>query len=152
MTSPNPSPAPTNLVADQPLEVNYEVLLAATRDLAADQPVLMLNLLRYREQADYGPQSSKAPRSGREAYQEYIQAFLAYNSPQEAKVFFQGPALAALVAPRGERWDEIALVEYRNLAVFRRWVENPIYAAEAAPIRRAALADWRLLMTLPPVG
>ncbi|UOQ69333.1 hypothetical protein [Hymenobacter volaticus] len=69
--------------------------------------------MRYREQADYGPHSTKAPRSGREAYQDYIQAFLAHNSPQEAKVFFQGPALAALVARAGSvgtslRWSNTA--------------------------------------------
>lgn len=48
----------------------------------------MLNLLRYRAQADYGAHSTKAPRSGREAYQDYIQAFLAHNSLAEVQGFF----------------------------------------------------------------
>ena len=145
MTPPNPAAA-------LPLELDYEALLAIAHELPADQPVLMLNLLRYRAQAVYGPHSTKPPRSGREAYQEYIQAFLAHNSLEEVKVFFHGAALTALVAPAGEQWDEIVLVEYRNLAVFRRWVESPFYAAEADPIRKASLADWRLIMTTPQAG
>lgn len=135
-----------------PLELNHEALLAAARALPADQPVLMLNLLRYRAQAEYGAHSTQAPRSGREAYQEYIQAFLAHNSMEEVQVFFQGPALTTLVAPAGEQWDEVVLVQYKNLDVFRRWAESPFYAAEVDPIRKAALADWRLIMTTPPAG
>ncbi|MDF7814204.1 hypothetical protein [Hymenobacter sp. YC55] len=148
MTTPNPAA----VTAAQPLDINREALLAVARTLPPDQPVLMLNLLRYRAQADFGPNSTQAPCSGQEAYQAYIQAFLAHNSPEEAKVFFHGATLATLVAPAGELWDDIALVEYRNLAVFRRWVENPVYATVAEPIRQAALADWRLLMTQPMAG
>ena len=134
------------------LDLNHDTLRAMARTLPADQPVLMLNLLRYRTQADYGPHATQAPRSGREAYQDYIQAFLAHNSMDEVQVFFQGPALTTLVAPAGEQWDDIVLVRYSNLDVFRRWVESPFYAAQVDPVRRAALADWRLLMTTPPAS
>ncbi|WP_375434852.1 hypothetical protein [uncultured Hymenobacter sp.] len=44
------------------------------------------------------------------------------------------------------------LVQYKNLDVFRRWVESPFYAAEVNPIRKAALADWRLIMSTPPAS
>jgi hypothetical protein len=148
MTTPNPSAAPAALSP----ELNYETLLAAARELPADQPIVMMNLLRYRAQADYGPHSSNPPRSGREAYQEYIQAFLEHNSLDEVKVFFQGPVLVTLVAPAAEQWDDIVLVEYRNLSVFRRWVESPFYRVEVDPIRKASLADWRLIMARPPMG
>lgn len=112
----------------------------------------MLNLLRYRAEAAYGEHSTKAPCSGREAYQEYIQAFLAHNSPEEVNVFFQGAALTTLVAPAGEQWDKIVLIEYRNLAVFRRWAESLFYTTEIDPIRKVALADWRLVMTASQAG
>ncbi len=147
MTTPNQAPVPA---AALPLELNYDALLGLARELPADQPVLMLNLLRYRAQAEYGTHSPKAPRSGREAYQEYIQAFLAHNSVEEFKILFQGPVLTALVAPAGEQWDDMVLVQYKNMDVFRRWVESPFYAAEVDPIRKASLSDWRLIMTTPP--
>ena len=147
MTTSNQAPVPA---ATLPLELNYEALLMVARELPADQPVLMLNLLRYRAQAEYGTRPPEAPRSGREAYQEYIQAFLAHNSVEEFKIVFQGPVLTALVAPSGEQWDDMVLVQYKNLDVFRRWVESPFHAAEVDPIRKASLADWRLIMSTTP--
>ncbi|WP_375434851.1 hypothetical protein [uncultured Hymenobacter sp.] len=80
MTTPNHAAV---TAAAPPLELNYESLLAAARELPADQSVLMLNLVRYRAQADYGADSTEAPCSGREAYQDYIQAFVAHNSMEE---------------------------------------------------------------------
>lgn len=43
-------------------------LLAAAGAIPADTPIFMVNLLRYREQADYGDRPTAAPCSGREAY------------------------------------------------------------------------------------
>jgi hypothetical protein len=45
-----------------------EQLAAFAADVPADQPILMLNLLRYHADARYPTDSQHAPCSGREAY------------------------------------------------------------------------------------
>ena len=73
-----------------------------------------------------------------------------HNDPAEFTIVFYGAAQAQLAGLPGEQWDDVALVEYRNLGVFRRWVESDFYASQVEPIRRAALADWRLLLLTRP--
>ena len=132
-------------------EINSEDVIAAADAIPADSPIFMLNMLRYREQADYGERTDVAPCSGREAYfQHYVPAFnnvAASEGIEEIKVFYLGAVLAHMVAPSEERWDDIVIVEYPNFAAFRRLTESPQYAAEAAHHRTAALEDWRLIAT-----
>lgn len=135
---------------DTPPDLSLDALLAAAAALPAKQPVVLLNLLRYRDQAAYDDPASQPPRTGQQAYQAYIDAFLQYNDPAEFTITFQGSAQAQLAGLPGEQWDAVALVEYRNLGVFRRWVESDFYTRQVAPIRRAALADWRLLLLTRP--
>ncbi len=127
------------------IELEPEAIAAAAAAIPDGQPFAMLNLLRYREQADYGDRADEPPCSGREAYHgRYIPAFGAV-APEGIQLFWYGGVLARLVGPTDERWDEVALVRYPSFAHFRRVVENPRYLAEAAPHRRAALADLRLI-------
>lgn len=133
------------------VEMHPEDVVAAAGEIPEDVPVFMLNLLRYREQADYGDRTDVAPSSGREAYHErYVPAFgkiAARVAPDGIRVSWLGSVLARVVGPTDERWDEIAIVEYPNFAAFRRVTESPEYEAQAAPHRRAALEDWRLIAT-----
>ncbi|OUJ71061.1 DUF1330 domain-containing protein [Hymenobacter crusticola] len=135
---------------DTPPDLRFDTLLAAAATLSANQPVVMLNLLRYRAQAAYDDPAAQPPRTGQQAYQAYIDAFMQYNDPAAFTIVFHGAAQAQLAGLPGEQWDAVALVEYRNLGVFRRWVESDVYTRHVAPIRRAALADWRLLLLTRP--
>ena len=131
-------------------DLRHDAVLAAAAALPADQPVVMLNLLRYRDQAAYDDPTAQPPRTGQQAYQAYIEAFMQHNDPAEFTIVFHGAAQAQLAGLPGEQWDAVALVEYRNLGVFRRWVESDFYTSQVEPIRRAALADWRLLLLTRP--
>jgi hypothetical protein len=135
---------------DTPPDLRLNAVVAAANTLSAKQPVVMLNLLRYRDQAVYDDPTTQPPRTGQQAFQAYIEAFLQYNDPAEFTIVFQGAAQAQLAGLPGEQWDAVALVEYQNLGVFRRWVESDFYMSQVAPIRRAALADWRLLLLTRP--
>jgi hypothetical protein len=135
---------------DTPPELRADAVVAAAATLPAEQPVVMLNLLRYRDQAAYDHPTTQPPQTGEQAFQAYVEAFLQYNDPAEFTIVFQGAAQAQLAGLPGEQWDAVALVEYRNLDVFRRWVESDFYTSQIAPIRRAALADWRLLLLTRP--
>ena len=132
-------------------EVHPEDVQAADGVIPEDAPFFMLNLLCYREQADYGDRTDFASLSGREAYhQRYLPAFgeiAARVAAGGVRVSWMGTVLARVVGPTDERWDEIAIVEYPSFAAFRRITESPEYEAEAAPHRMAALEDWRLIAT-----
>ena len=121
-------------------------LKSAQQCIPAGQPVVMLNLLRYRQAAEYAGKEPE-PLSGRDVYhQRYVPAFgkiAALIGP--VQVLFLGAVQAGLVAAPGESWDEIVLVEYPSFETFRAIVESPAYAEQAEPHRLAALADWRLI-------
>jgi len=134
------------------VEVTPETLDAAGRALAGTGPVHMLNLLRYRAQAEYAQQTDVPPCSGREAYfSRYVPAFARVAeqvAPGERFMpIYLGTVQTPLVAPAGEAWDDIAIVEYPTFEVLQRIIGSREYKAEADPHRRAALADWRFYAT-----
>lgn len=133
------------------VDITPEAVQAAAEAIPEDSPFHMVNLLRYREHADYGDRTDIEPCSGREAYyQRYLPAFnhvTVADGIEGIKVFWIGAVLARVVAPSDEQWDDVAIVEYPSFAAFRRVTESPTYGAEAAPHRKAALEDWRLIAT-----
>lgn len=133
------------------IEMNKENLSASAAAIPADKPVFMINLVRYREQADYGARADAEPCSGREAYLErYVPAFnkiVADLGVKEINLFYTGAVVGQLVAPPDEKWDAVAVVEYPNFAAFRRVAESSEYQREAEFHRTAALEDSRLIAT-----
>lgn len=129
-------------------QLTHESLVAAALVIPEGTPFFMLNLLRYKEHAAYPAGSGHEPCSGRDAYHRgYVAAFTRLAEGMPIEIAWLGGVLGSLVAPPGERWDELALVGYPSFRIFRRIVESDRYAAEAAPHRIAALEDWRLLAT-----
>ena len=121
---------------------------AAAATAAGDQPVFMLNMLRYNDRADYTDGDRFPPCSGREAYfQRYVPAFGKLAVGTGIRPFWIGNVLAGVVAPAGEQWDDVAIVEYPSFDAFRTLVESDAYRKEADPHRAAALPDWRLIAT-----
>lgn len=60
----------------QVIELDPQNIAVASEAIRENTPVIMLNLIRYKEQADYGDRAEFAPCSGREAYyQRYAPAF-----------------------------------------------------------------------------
>ena len=128
-----------------PVEITLQALDAAERTLPSGQPIYMLNLLRYRTYAHYEDGFDAVPCSGREAFHErYRPAFRRLAAGKPLAQMFSGLVQAALVGPQGERWDEAAINEYGDFAVFRSIVDTEIYRREVAPHRHAALEDFRL--------
>lgn len=129
------------------IEMTPEGLDAATRSFPAGSRLYMLNLLRYRERAEYG--DGPAPWStGRDAYfKAYVPAFNEISAGMDVRPFWIGNVAGPLVGPPGERWDDMAIVEYPSFETFRRIVLSSEYIAKAAPHRRAALEDLRLIAT-----
>lgn len=135
------------------VEMTAASLDEASRALAGKGPVQMINLVRYKPQAEYAADAGFPPCSGREAYlQRYVAAFAqvaARLAPSQAFApVFLGHVAATIVAAPGEAWDDAAIVEYPSFQALRTVIDSPEYEAEAAPHRRAALADWRFIATL----
>ena len=107
-----------------------------------DSPVTMLNLLAFRERAADAP--GAPPRSGRAAYAAYSEGVAPLLARVGARVVWQGDALHALVAPAGESWDEVLLVEYPSRDAFSAMIKSPEYKA-VLHHRTAALRDARLI-------
>ena len=110
-------------------------------------PVVMLNLLRFRETADYSKAPHLAPEasvSGREAYRRYIEHTLPFLREAGAEVLFQGEAGPFLIGPPEERWDRALLVRHASTGAFLAFAQNEAYLRGAGH-RTAALADSRLL-------
>lgn len=105
-----------------------------------DEPVVMLNLLRYRDQAENG--HGVDGLSGREAYGVYGERFAALHPRYGGEPVWMGRALNSLIG--SESWDIVILVRYPTRRQFLAMFEDPDYQA-IAPIRAAALADSRLV-------
>lgn len=131
------------------IEIQPDDLAAAAAAFPPDVPVVMLNLLRFRDRAVYPDPSSFEPCTGRAAYFErYIPAFASTVEPiGTSELLFAGDVEARLVGPAAEVWDAIALVRYADFSVFERLVTDAAYLDQAEPHRTAALADWRLHAT-----
>ena len=101
-----------------------------------NSPVQMLNMLRFKDRKLY--------------VDEYLTAF---NTIVEklgikgAKVIFLSDVLVNLIADANEKWDAILLVEYPSVDAFRTVAESNLYHEIAAPIRIAALSEWKVYMT-----
>ena len=90
-----------------------------------DKPVTMLNLLRFNEQAAYPSDSAHTACSGREAYRRYSGTALAKLEEIGARPVWMGKALASVIAPGDEHWDEVFLVRYPSGQAFFQMIGMP---------------------------
>ena len=133
------------------IECTRSALEAAGKTLAEAGPVFMVNLVRYRDHAAYKPGTDLPPCSGREAYfQRYAPAFNQVAEGENHGVFWVGNVRGVLVGLDDEQWDDIVIVRYTSFASLRRILESPSYEEQAAPHRRAALANWKFIDTTQP--
>jgi len=109
--------------------------------------VVMLNLLRFREVADYSASPALAPGraiSGAEAFQRYIDHTLPFLEASGGELVLLGKGGNFLIGPQEERWDLVMLVRQRSLADFMAFASDEAYLAGLGH-RTAALEDSRLL-------
>jgi len=130
-----------------PTEAQIAELLAADLSL----PVVMINLLKYRDQAEYPDGVQADPCSGREAYARYGE--IASQAVQQAggQILWMARADHTLIGPEDETWDDVVLVHYPAREAFLKMIEQPAYLA-AVVHREAGLADTRLIATSPQMG
>ena len=119
-----------------------EHLNAATLAALPDRgPVVMLNLVRFRER------SLDGQGSGRDAYDRYSRAVIGLIKARGGTVLWAGEVEGvALGVPDAHRWDYAVLVQYPSRAAFIDMMTSADYAA-ANRHRDNGLADHLILAT-----
>jgi len=112
-------------------------------------PVVMLNLLKYRQTAEYPADHPLAPGasiSGEEAYQLYIRHTLPFLQKAGSEIIFYGKGGAFLIGPEAEEeeWDMALLVKHASVQKFMEFAVTKEYLLGVVH-RTAALEDSRLL-------
>jgi uncharacterized protein (DUF1330 family) len=117
-----------------------EASLMAMAEGDPTQPVVMLNLLKYRATAEAG--HGVDGMTGREAYEAYGRAFAELAPRFGGQPIWMGRGLHSIIGD--DDWDIVILVRYPTRKQFVDMFNDPDYQA-IAPMRAAALADSRLL-------
>jgi len=108
-------------------------------DAGPDEPVVMLNLLRFVD-------------GGQETYEQYLTEFGRYAGEVGAEVVYYGYGDTPLVAEHGQDWDAVLLVRYPSRRAFSEMVADPRYRPGTA-LRSQPLVEAVLQPTRPaPTG
>jgi len=109
--------------------------------------VVMLNLIRLRDIADYSQAPDLAPEkpiTGREAFQKYVDFTLPFLKKSGGDLLFLGSADYFFIGPFDEKWDVVMLVKQKSVADFFSFATNKEYGV-GLNHRTAAVMDSRLL-------
>ncbi|PZN95027.1 MAG: DUF1330 domain-containing protein [Alphaproteobacteria bacterium] len=120
----------------------------ALRDHGSDGPVVMLNLLKFRDSATYADDAGMAPCSGAEAYDRYQHAFtVTVGAISQAEVLYDGPVEQVFIGMAGTPetdWDKVLIVRYPTRRHFLAMMADGAYR-QALVHRYAGLARTVLL-------
>lgn len=133
----------------QPTEAQVRALVEADRD----GPLQFLNLLAYHPEARYpeGHELAGAGLTGRQAYERYGMVALGHATARGGRMTLYNDVEQVIIGS-DDRWDQVAIMEYRDTEAFLDMIRDPEYLA-ALPHRDAGLADTLVLVTrslLPP--
>ena len=107
---------------------------------SGDGPVVMVNLIRFREEATEPCEGM----SGAEAYGRYSQETLPHLARVGGRVLSAVACQDAVIGPGEREWDMVILVEYPSPAAFLEMISDPD-DLETHRLRAAALEDSRLI-------
>lgn len=109
--------------------------------------VVMLNLLKFKETADYSDSphlQPDEPISGKAAYKLYMKTVTPLLAKAGSSLLFSGKGGQVVIGPQDEYWDLVLLVKHESVAKFMAFANDEAYK-KIAGHRTAALADSRLL-------
>lgn len=118
---------------------------ATLRADASGAPIDMLNLIRLRDEADYGDGRRS---SGAEAYAAYGRISQPVFARLGGQIVWRGRLDQMLIGPKEEAWDVCFIARYSSAAAFAEMVRDPVYR-EAMQHRQAAVVNSRLIRLGP---
>lgn len=125
----------------------------AFKTLDRDHPIEMLNLVRFRDLANY-PGDHVLARDGLTGAQAYA-LYGKHSGPVLAKVggeiLWRGGFETMLIGPEDEAWDAVFIARYPTAHAFLAMVSDPDYQV-AVVHRQAAVETSRLIRCAPASG
>jgi uncharacterized protein (DUF1330 family) len=123
---------------------------AKFKDLPRDEPIHMLNLLLYRELAEYpeGHEYHSNGWSGRRAYAEYGKTSGPIFNRVGGTIVWRGAFQTMVTGPDERAWHDGFVAEYPNSGAFFEMIKDAEYQL-AVVNRTAALKDSRLIRFKP---
>ena len=115
----------------------------AFKALPRERPVMMLNLVRLRDEAAY---EDGRRLSGAEAYALYGEKSGPVFRRVGGEIVWRGLPELTLIGPRDRPWDRIFVARYPTAHAFLEMVTDPEYR-RAVVHRQAAVEDSRLIRT-----
>jgi uncharacterized protein (DUF1330 family) len=113
----------------------------AFKALPRDTPIMMLNLIRLKEEAVY-PEGETV--SGAEAYARYGRGSGPIFRKLGGEILWRGRGECTVIGPADEYWDIAFVARYPTAAAFMAMVTDPDYQAIVIH-RQVAVADSRLI-------
>ena len=125
----------------------------ACKALPRDRPIHMLNLLLYRDEADYpaGHEHAGKGWSGRRAYEEYGRTSGPIFARVGGSIVWRGTFETMVTGPADRVWHDGFVAQYPNAGAFFEMIKDPDYQ-RAVVNRTAALVDSRLVRFAPGEG
>lgn len=122
----------------------------AFKALPRDEPVEMLNLVRFRATAAYPADHplNAAGLSGAEAYDRYGEESGPVFRRVGGSIVWTARFQLVLIGPAGEHWDAMFVARYPRAAAFLEMVTDPVYR-QAVKHRQAAVETSRLIRAAP---
>ncbi len=120
------------------------------KSLPRDEPINMLNLLKFNQAADYPEDHPNAAHhwSGVRAYQEYGKTSGPIFARVGGNIIWRGAMEAMVIGPEGRHWDSAFIAYYPNSGAFLEMVTDPDYR-NAVVNRQAAVQTSRLIRFKP---
>lgn len=125
----------------------------AFKGLPRDTPIEMLNLVAFRDLANY-PGDHELARdglTGAQAYGLYGKQSAPVLDKVGGSILWRGGFETTLIGPATEAWDAVFIARYPNAATFLSMITDPDYQ-KAAVHRQAAVKTSRLIRCKPADG
>ena len=113
---------------------------------ASDQtkPIAMVNLLKFRENAQYADGRDAGNLSGAAAYGLYGEVAMRKIAEVGGRLFWAAPTAQTVIGGLDDDWDMVAIVRYPSRAAFLEMINMPDYL-EASVHREAGLERTALI-------
>ena len=112
-----------------------------------DQPVVMVNLLRFKPRADAADEGV----SGQEAYMRYASKMREFVESKGGRFIWVGRVDSQVIGEGGEGVHSVGLVEYPSRKVFLEIASDPYVQNDIGAHREAGLeSQWLLAATEMP--
>jgi len=127
-----------------PTRAQFEAFKGLNRDV----PIEMLNLVRFRDVAEYPEDHALSGKnlSGAEAYANYGAETAHILERVGGSILWRGGFETVLIGPEDKQWDAMFIARYPTAHAFLAMVTAPDYQL-AVVHRQAAVATSRLIRT-----